>query len=177
MNYSDLKDHENDLADIVDGSIVLSPNGFLTISRTIGNYVAYINDTDQTVIPIVPPDEYRGQQYKLRKRDCVTLVGRWLDEYYGTQLLQVYTGARNSKFTRYFFGDFADWFIENGFAVVTTPQHGDVIFYQYSDKRVINHVGICIDGNKILHHMPNTYSSLDQLDSSRILKVLRYANT
>ena len=177
MPYSIFQEHEGSRLDIVEGQYVLAPEGFLTLSRTPTNYVAYINDSDKTIIPIVPATEYRGQQYKLRKRDCVTLVGRWLDEYYGTQLLQVYTGARNSKFTRYFFGDFADWFIENGFAVVTTPQHGDVIFYQYSDKRVINHVGICIDGNKILHHMPNTYSSLDQLDSSRILKVLRYANT
>jgi cell wall-associated NlpC family hydrolase len=177
MQYSIFQEHEGSKVDIVEGQYVLSPEGFLTLSRTAGNYVAYINDSDQTITPIVPVTEYRAQQYKLRKRDCVTLVGRWLDENFGTQLLQVYTGARNSKFARYFFGDFADWFVDNGFTLVDVPQHGDVIFYRYSDKNVINHIGICIDGNKILHHMPNTYSSLDPLDPSRIIKVLRYGNT
>jgi cell wall-associated NlpC family hydrolase len=175
--YSIFQEHEGSKLDIVEGQYVVDPEGFLTLSRTPGNYVAYINDSTQTISPIVPITEYRAQEYKLRKRDCVTLTGRWLDEHYGTQLLQVYTGARNSKFTQYFFGDFADWFTDNGFELVDVPQHGDVIFYNYSDKRVINHIGICIDGTKILHHMPNMYSSLDPLDASRIRKVLRYGNT
>ncbi len=175
MPYQSFQEHEGSRVDIVEGKLVLDPGGFLTLSRTPANYTAYIND--KTITPIVPPSEYRAQIYKLRKRDCVTLAGRWLDEYYGTSLLGVYTGARNSKFVRYFFGDFADWFVDNGFSLVAEPQHGDVVFYRYSDANVINHIGICINGDRILHHMPNTYSSLDVLDQSRIIKVLRYGNT
>jgi hypothetical protein len=173
MTYDELSASEGRTVDVRNGQLVLSDGGFLTLSRTPGLYSAYINDNDKTVTPIVPQSEYKGHAYKLRTRDCVSIVGRWLDENIGTDLLSVYRSASNQKFSRYYFGDFGEWFAENGFDLVDAPQHGDVVFYEVEGMR--NHLGIYLDGGKILHHIPRKYSGVDDVDPALIRRVYRYA--
>ena len=50
------------------------------------------------------------------------------------------------------------------------PIHGDLLVY-----RDALHVGICLDGDKILHHLPLTLSCIDDLDLNQVIKVYRHA--
>jgi hypothetical protein len=172
--YDTLKQHIGKKADIVSGSLVVSDSGFLTILNYPANYSVYLDSTNKTVQPIVPREELRGQIYKLRTRDCVVTVAQWLDSKYGTKLLDVYKNASNTKFYRYYTGDFGDWFKDNGFVLVEdgTQNIGDVLFYGN-----YNHIGIRLEDNKILHHLPKVYSSIDDIDNSLIRKVYRYDNS
>jgi hypothetical protein len=172
--YDMLKQHIGKKADVVSGSLVVSDTGFLTILQYPANYSIYLDSTNKTVQPIVPREELRGQVYKLRTRDCVVTVAQWLDTQYSTKLLDVYKSASNTKFYRYYTGDFGDWFKDNGFVLVedATKSTGDVLFYGN-----YNHIGIRLEDNKILHHLPKKYSSIDIIDESLIRKVYRYANS
>jgi hypothetical protein len=172
--YDTLKQHIGKKADIVSGSLVVSDSGFLTILSHPANYSVYLDSTNKTVQPIVPREQPRGQVYKLRTRDCVVTVAQWLDNRYGTKLLDVYKSASNTKFYRYYTGDFGDWFKDNGFVLVTDDSQntGDVLFYGN-----YNHIGIRLEDNKILHHLPHKYSSIDVIDDSLIRKVYRYGNS
>lgn len=171
--YETLKQSVGKKADIVLGSLVVSDNGFLTILDYPANYSVYLDSTNKTIQPIVPREELRGQVYKLRTRDCVVTVAQWLDNRYSTNLLEVYKSASNTKFYRYYTGDFGDWFNDNGFILVedNSQNVGDVLFYGN-----YNHIGIRLENNKILHHLPKKYSSIDIIDESLIRKVYRYAS-
>jgi hypothetical protein len=172
--YDTLKQHIGKKVDVISGSLVVSDSGFLTILNYPANYSVYLDSTNKTVQPIVPREELRGQVYKLRTRDCVVTVAQWLDNKYNTKLLDVYRSASNSKFYRYYSGDFGDWFKDNGFTLVedNSQNIGDVLFYGN-----YNHIGIRLENNKILHHLPHKYSSVDTIDESLIRKVYRYVNS
>lgn len=176
MTYDDIKDLEGSKVDIVEGRLVLSDEGFLTVSRSLLPYTVYLNDFQKSVLPIVPKSEYRGHPYKLRKQDCVTLYGKWHDECFGTSLLNVYTEASNEKFFAYYKGDFRNWFRDNGFESVSDMQYGDCIFYAYNDVTTNKHISAYLGNGKILHHLPMLYSCVDVIKESRIVEVFRYAN-
>jgi hypothetical protein len=162
-------DYIGQKADVVDGDLVLSEDGFLTISKSIAPYVLLV--TDGPAIPICPPEEYRGRPYRFMRADCAKLAAEWTDRNYGTDLL--------SRLNEITFRNYQDlWRLgyehvvqELGFTEAPSVAHGDVVFYEY-----MHHIGVCIDGVKLLHHIQNKFSSLDVLDPAKILKVYRYAH-
>jgi hypothetical protein len=67
------------------------------------------------------------------------------------------------------------WYIDHGFKEVTDLQEGDCLVYECYPN-IKNHVGIYINSQKILHHIPQKLSSLDTLDNSLIIGAYRYGN-
>ncbi len=155
-------------ADIVAGEVVLSPDGFLTVSKTVSPYALLIQD--KQVIPVCPPHEYRGRAYRFMRADCVSLVAEWMDRNKGTSLIErvrQLAGRRYQELNRFGYEDVVREF---GFVEASSAAHGDLIFYDR-----MGHIGVCIEGTKILHHPNGKFSCLDSFDQSKALKVYRHA--
>lgn len=155
-------------ADIVAGEAVLSADGFLTVSKTVAPYTLLIQE--RQVIPVCPPDEYRGRAYRFMRADCASLVVEWMDRNYGTNMveqLRQLVGRRYQELNRFGYEDVVREF---GFVEAGQPMHGDLIFYER-----MGHIGVCLDGSKILHHPNGKFSCIDAFDQSKALKVYRYA--
>jgi len=175
MTYDELKKQEGNFLDIVLGELVLSDNGFIKISSEFKDYNLVLDDENKSFNLVIPYKEYRGHTYKLRNNDCVSLYSRWFDDQFGTNFLSIYKNASYTKFLKYYKSDFKDWFKQNNFLEVTDLKYGDCLFYNIDNKEFSNHIGAYLGENKILHHLPNKYSSIDNLETSKIQRIFRYA--
>ena len=174
MNYEYFKSKLGCKFNIVGGDLVESEKGLLTVSENYSSNVIYLNKLNKTFNLVVPQKSYIGRVYSLRKLDCVTLFAEWLDDHFGSSWGNMYAKYPTREFYRYYKDGMSLWYDDNGFTKVDTPAHGDCIVYEYKPKAV-SHVGICLEGTKILHHLPYKLSCIDSLDSSKIIGVYRYA--
>ena len=159
-------------ADIVQGDLVVTSDGFLTITDSPVMYSLYVDRANGTYTPIVPKDEWRGRLYRSRRKDCVTLAAEWYDKTYGTNTIQSVKSIGINKYRELGTSGFVANIESVGFSKVDdAPQHADVLVY-------INnaHIGVCLEGDKILHHLPNKYSCIDSLDAGQVIGVYRYGN-
>lgn len=175
MEYSKFADKIGAKYDIVKGVLVQSETGPFTVTETLNNCCIYVNKTAKTVQLIVPDDMYIGKTYGLRHSDCVQIAFRWSDENQSTELLKVYRSTPHKKFYEYYMRGISDWFVDNNFIRQTVPSIGDFIVYEYQPEAK-SHIGICVAPGKILHHMPNKLSSIDTIDTNKIIGIYRYAN-
>ena len=156
---------------LVQGEFVEDPNGIFTVSTEFKQYSIYLNKQTKKCTPIAPEKSYLARQYKLRRSDCVTLAFEWLDDYYKINLTQVYKNTSNKVFLKYYTAGMYLWYEDNGFQKVNTVEIGDTLIYEYP-----NHIGVCIEKDRILHHLSSKYSSIDVVDYNKILGCYRYAN-
>lgn len=161
--------------DIVNGELVESVNGLFIVSDKYTDYVIYLNKLTKTASIVAPQKSFLGRSYRLRHLDCITLFAEWLDDHYGSTWGNIYNKLSNREFYRYYKSGMSLWYEDNGFTQVEKPKHGDCLVYAYKPK-VISHVGICLDGDKILHHLPYKLSSIDSIEPDKIIGVYRYGN-
>jgi hypothetical protein len=161
---------------LVRGEFVPALNGEFTASFNFAQYSIYLNKQTKTWTPIAPQKSYIARAYVLKKSDCITLFTEWLDDHVGTTFGNIYSSISNRDFIRYYKSGMRLWYEDNGFTEVSIPQTGDCLVYGDSVTNIIptNHVGVCIADNKVLHHLPGRYSSIDTLEYSKIIGCYRY---
>jgi hypothetical protein len=152
---------------IVEGIIVEDTTGPFVVSENFGDYVIYLNKINRSWNIIAPKKSYLARQYILRKSDCISLTVEWLKDTHGSKITFDYNKLSNRDFYRIYKEGLKHCFEENGFVEVTTPRYGDCLVYDFKQ-----HSGVYLD-NKILHHLPRTYSSIDTVDNARILGIYR----
>jgi hypothetical protein len=175
MEYSEFVNKIGVKYDIVSGVLTQSETGPFTVTETLNSCCIYLNKSAKTVQLIVPDSMYIGKKYALRHSDCVQITMRWSDENQGTKLLEVYKTTPHKIFYEYYMRGISDWFIDNNCILQTVPNIGDFIVYEYQPGAK-SHIGICVAPGKMLHHMPNKLSSIDTIDTSKIIGIYRYAN-
>lgn len=173
MDYQYFADKLGAKFDIVEGELVESENGILTVSQTLSNFTIYLNKLDRTASIVVPKNAYIGRSYKLRRSDCITLFAEWLDDHYSSSFGNIYKKVSNKEFYRYYNAGMELWFEDNSFTKVSALEVGDCIVYEYTPN-VPSHVGIYVGEDKFLHHMPNKLSCIDTIDYNKITGIYRY---
>lgn len=159
-------------ADIIEGVATPSVDGFLTVKENPALNTVYVERNAKKAQLICPKTEWRGRKYRFRFQDCVVLVARWMDANYNAGSLEFMRSISMAEYNRLNVEGYLDVIVQAGYVEQDRdPIHGDLLAYDH-DK----HIGVCIDGDKILHHPPNLFSSLDTLDRDRIVKVFRHAN-
>lgn len=163
---------------LVRGEFVENQNGEFTVSLNFTQYSIYLNKQNKTWAPIAPVKSYLGRAYILKRSDCITLFTEWLDDHVGTSFGNIYNNISNKEFIRYYKSGMRLWYEDNGFKEIGIPTTGDCLVYGDSINEVvpINHVGVCVGDNKILHHLPGRFSSIDTIDYSKIIGCYRYVN-
>ena len=161
---------------LVRGEFVENKEGDFTVSLNFAQYSIYLNKQNRTCIPIAPTKSYLARQYVLKKSDCITLFCEWLDDHAGTKFGNIYDNISNKEFLKYYKSGMRLWYEDNNFTEVSIPQVGDCIVYTDSINNIvpINHVGVCVDNDKILHHLPRRFSSIDTIDYNKIIGCYRY---
>lgn len=171
MNFNYWSSNIGSKVDICEGDLVPSENGFLTVSTSLDQYSLYVDRLSETAVPVIPKSDYRGRVYKLRRSDCVTLAAEWLERNTEIKAAEFVKKISRTQYITLHDSGYLHLLSTLGFSAVdATPVHGDIIVYE---KQI--HIGICIDGDKILHHLPGKYSSIDRFDQSKILGVYRRA--
>lgn len=163
---------------LIRGEFVEDPQGLFVASTEFKQYSLYLNKQTKQCIPIAPEKSYLARKYVLKRSDCITLFTEWLDDHYGSTYGNIYNSISNAEFIRYYRAGMRLWYEDNNFTEVSVPRVGDCIVYADSINQVIpnNHVGVCVENNKILHHLPQRYSSIDDIDYNKILGCYRYGN-
>lgn len=177
MNYEYFANKINCKFSLVRGEFVEDAEGIFTASFNFAQYSIYLNKQTKTWTPIAPEKSYLARTYILKKSDCITLFTEWLDDRTGTKFGNIYNNISNREFLKYYKSGMRLWYEDNGFIEVAVPRTNDCIVYADTSNDVIpnNHVGVCVDNNKILHHLPNRFSSIDVIDYSKIIGCYRYA--
>ena len=161
---------------LVRGEFVPALNGEFTASFDFAQYSIYLNKQTRTWTPIAPTKSYIARSYILKKSDCVTLFAEWLDDHRGSNFGNIYNNISNKEFFKYYRSGMGLWYEDNGFTKVNNPIVGDCLVYgdSINGKIPLNHVGVCVADNKILHHLPGTFSSIDTIDYGKIIGCYRY---
>jgi hypothetical protein len=178
MNYEYFANKIGCKFSLVRGEFVEDAEGEFTVSFNFAQYSIYLNKQAKSWTPIAPTKSYLARIYILKKSDCITLFTEWLDDHAGTNFGNIYDNISNREFIRYYKSGMRLWYEDNGFTEVSVPRVGDCIVYGDAINDIIpnNHVGVCVNDNKILHHLPNRFSSIDTIDYSKIIGCYRYAN-
>lgn len=172
MTVDDWLEHVGEKVDIVMGEPVLSPDGFLTVSTSLGMNVLMVDKWRGLVTPVVPRTEWRGRVFQYRNSDCVRLYAEWSDATRGTALVQaVIKSMSRREYVERSQMSLMDSIPAFGFTQVDEPQYGDLLLVGGT-----NHVAVYLGNERILHHPEHKYSSIDVLDRSAILGVYRYGN-
>jgi hypothetical protein len=178
MDYSFFADKLGQRFSIVSGVFVQDSLGQFTVSYDFKQYSIYLNRQTKTWSPIAPEKSYLARAYVLKRSDCITLFTEWLDDHLHTSFGNIYNTISNKQFLKYYKSGMRLWYEDNNFCEVTTPRVGDCLVYAEAVTEVIpnNHVGVCVENGKILHHLPGRFSSIDTIDHSKILGCYRYVN-
>lgn len=177
MEYQDFSNKVGKRFDIVNGDLVESPSGLFIVSETYQNNTIYLNRQANKATLIADMSIYVGRPYKLRISDCTSLWTQWLDKHKGTSYYQIYKTMPHRDFLAWMKAGMCSYFETQPFTKINVNEliEGDCLVYSFNNL-IDSHVGIYIDSDKILHHLPRKMSSLDILDRSKILGAYRYAN-
>lgn len=176
--YINWNDYIGEKANIVEGNLVVDPQGFLTVSYSIAPYNLLIENNVAT--PLCPKTDFRGRAYRFMRSDCVTLVAEWYDTAIGTDFLTRLKTLFGRTYQQLNFSGYTEILESFGFVEQTTRnsetnfliyQPQDLVFYEYT-----NHIGVCLDTTAILHHPNGKFSCIDQIIPEKVLKVYRYGN-
>jgi len=161
---------------LVRGEFVENQEGDFTSSLNFAQYSIYLNKQTKTCTPIAPQKSYLARAYALKRSDCISLVAEWLDDHNNTNFLSGYYNMSNRDFLRYYKLGMRLWYEDHGFKEVNNLQIGDCLVYGDSVTDIVpnNHVGIYVSKDKILHHLPGRFSSIDNIDYLKIIGCYRY---
>lgn len=176
MEYQTFIDKVGIRFDIVEGDLVESPSGLFTVSTAYQENTIYLNKLTKEAMLIIAKDSYIGRTYKLRLSDCTSLWTTWLDNHFGSNYYYIYKTISNKDFMLWLKQGMCSYFESQPFIKVDVNDliEGDCLVYSFNNI-IDSHVGIYISSDKILHHLPKKFSSLDILDRSKIIGAYRYA--
>ena len=148
------------------------------MSEQYADNTIYLNKLTKKALLIIPKDSYIGLDYKLRLSDCTSLWTQWLDAHKGSHYYDIYKAMSHRDFLAWMRAGMCSYFDTQPFTKITDMsllEEGDCLVYSFNSL-IDSHVGIYIADDKILHHLPKKYSSLDYVDKSKILGAYRYVN-
>ena len=100
-----------------------------------------------------------GRNYQYGVLDCYTLAVDWYKEVFGVQLNEHLN--RPEEWWKNGGNIFMEQFQDEGFVRIDGPlKEGDIILMQFCSS-VVNHVGVYLEPNLILHHLGNRLSTRD----------------
>jgi len=162
--------------DVVNGEFVQNDNGLLIVSLSPVRNSIFVNKLQK--LWAVRSDYLIGIPYSFGKNDCAILCARYLDKHVGSNM--------EEELLKLTFKDWANYArlgVENiikevgGYEIpVSELQPNDVVSYLIPDSDVTSHLAVYLGDGKILHHEPKKYSSIDELDETRITRAFRYGN-
>jgi hypothetical protein len=178
MDYNFFADNVGKHFSLVRGLFVEDECGLFTVSYDFKQYSIYLNKQQKTWAPIAPEKSYLARAYVLKRSDCITLFTEWLDDHLHTSFGNIYNTISNRQFLKYYNSGMRSWYEDNSFCEVTSPKVGDCLVYAdpVTEVTPINHVGVCVAEGKILHHLPGRFSSIDVIETNKILGCYRYDN-
>jgi hypothetical protein len=161
---------------VVNGEFVEDSDGILTVSTSPFNNSIYLNTLNNTWL--VVSDLLIGIPYRIARDDCATLCARYLDKHFGSKIEEKLFSLTLKEWTNYIKLGGETLIKEVGGYEVNLSQlkEKDVVSYEIEDSRITSHLAVYLGNNKILHHVPNKYSSIDDIDMSKVKRVFRYGN-
>ncbi len=172
MTQSELREHVGKRVNIVKGLCVLHDEGDFIISEEFGPERMWIQPEGKAQCITKKP--FIGRVYRLGIVDCVTLVCEY---YKSDSLLKFYHKMSRQELLELQRATVMAWldsderFTDVGMDYVP----GDCLVYAHTERMHANHIGIAVEGNKILHHLPGKLSCVDALDMPKVLKGYRYS--
>jgi proteasome lid subunit RPN8/RPN11 len=151
-------------------------DNFISFQHNIFSII-YCKDTDKFYIIEPKLEEYLDIDFLIGKNDCLSLV----ENYYNKEL--------NIKIP--YFSREDGWFNKNGAVIFDNINNAgffeiepknmkknDLLFFG-EDKKYINHIGIYLGNNLMLHHPRNTKSVIENLNEhylNRLKNIVRHIN-
>lgn len=122
---------------------------------------------------------YTGIPYKEGRDDCYGLLRKYYRQEYDLRLRNY---ARPGDFAYSGLDLLQKYFQDEGFRITNVSTHrmdlGDVILMQVGNRcPSVNHVGIYVGAQKVLHHLVDDVSRITELDvrwRRRIMTILRH---
>lgn len=176
MDITTLLSNIGKKVDIIDGNLVLSDKGFLTVTTYPMYNAICINKITEKYQIIVPKNEYRGRNWNLDSSNCAHICSNWLQNNKGINLDFIFDRYSYKEKLQLFKDGYENIFAELNInkLVYTDVQSlipGNILIYEYH-----NHIGIYIGEGLILHHKRSKLSSIDKIDETKILGVYNGCN-
>jgi hypothetical protein len=164
---------------IVKGGFVDAPDGeFLITDKLVGTNIIYVNRSIAD-FSIMSDNKFIGLDYILTTQNCAILTAKYLDyaKQDGVNYEKMMKSIPLRKLIFYFRNAVAPLLEELGFTSVPVEQIqvNDIIVWQYNTTAT-SHMGVYLGDNKLLHHIPQRISCIDNIDlsSNKVLGVYRY---
>lgn len=170
--YNQFYDKVGGRVTISNGDLVLDDNGFLAVSKVPVAGSIYIDNFKKSAQLIPLKDDFRGISWNLFTNNCAICCAKWHDVNFGTQLLPEFRGLTYAQIQQVMESGYDSIFTDYGFKEVSNISVGCILVYEFS-----NHLAIVIKDNFILQHSARKYSSIDQLDLTKVQKILCYTKT
>jgi hypothetical protein len=164
--------------DIINGELTESPSGLFVVSEEFKDYTIYINKQNLTATMIAPRLAYIGREYRIKVRDCISLIIDWYKHNRNIDWTRDYNGISISKYLDYYQNGVDSLLIQYGFTEVedkTNLEIGDFLIYKIDDTQFVN-TSMYYGNGKILQQLPDKLSSIDPIDFTKIVRVYRYGN-
>lgn len=181
--YDDFINKVGSKFSIVEGELVESPSGLFTVSTQPAPYTIFLGINKKVNI-ITSKDSYIGRAYTRKQHgeyttlanDCIRLFTEYHDKNVGTNFLEVYRFLNPRDYVEIARKGMSTWFIDNNFTEVNIENRSknDCVVYSYDNKSIL-HVGVLVDKDLLLHHIPDKLSCIDILVLSKVKGVFRYA--
>jgi len=155
------------------GELVEAEDGEFEVSKTASKNRIVISDFAKTAQLSAERDLWIGRQWALKKSDCATLAAEYQDKQFNSNYTEIMNSYSLRKGGEYFHRGMVAWLEDVGMPRVALEdrQLHDVVVYDYDGDHNM-HIGIYLGDNKLLHHLPNAFSSIDVLDFSETEKFL-----
>lgn len=125
------------------------------------------------------PSRFEGRDYVEGKHDCYGLLRDYYREVFDIHLENY---ARPADFAYAGLDLISRYFADEGFKLVEVSanqlQFGDVLLLRIGNRcPTVNHVGVCVGTDRMLHHVVDTKSVVDVIDQRwrrRMMSVVRH---
>lgn len=178
MKYEEFVTKLGTRYDIINGELTESPSGLFVVSEEFKDYSIYINKQNLTASIIAPRLSYIAREYKIKVRDCVSLIIDWYKHNRNLDWTIDYNRISISKYLDYYLNGIDGLLIDYGFTEVadkTNLELGDWLIYKLDDVEVVN-TTMYYGNGKILQQLPDKLSSIDPIDFTKVVRVYRYGN-
>jgi len=165
MNKKELNKHIGERVNIINGKCRLAEDGDFIISKSFTSECIWVPDEGK--VQCITKQPFIGRNYRISKVDCITLVCEYLES---ESLLKWYHGLSLENVLKMQTDTVANW-LDNDTRFTNVGMDyddGDVLLYAHAKNMVGNHIGIAYPGDKILHHLPNKLSCIDDMDLTKI---------
>lgn len=172
MEYEDFINHVGKKFTVVNGAVVAAENGEFIATHDLGPNTVYLNKQNKSARLVPSSTSWIGHTYHFRTQDCSVLAARYVDNQFGTNYREA-AKVTKAQYFNYCKNGIISWFEDQNLTRVglADRQENDFIIYDFDGQHKM-HVGVVLGDDRILHHLPRSYSSVDTIDYSETEKFL-----